>query len=89
MLQVQTLLVELSKNLVGNIMLGVIKRAFWDAPQGQIHYRYILTTATEKKAPVVFLHQSASCGWAYQSMMKQYADRGHDCYAPDMPGSVP
>lgn len=67
-------------------MAGVIKRAFWDAPEGQIHYRYILATAAEKKAPVVFLHQSASCGWAYQSMMKAYATRGHDCYAPDMPG---
>ncbi|KAE9362809.1 alpha/beta-hydrolase [Stipitochalara longipes BDJ] len=67
-------------------MTEIIKRAFWDAPEGQIHYRYILTTATEKKAPVIFLHQSASCGWAYQSMMKQYAARGHDCFAPDMPG---
>jgi pimeloyl-ACP methyl ester carboxylesterase len=69
-------------------MTGIIKRAFYDAPKGQVHYRYILTDVEEKKAPVVFLHQSASCGWAYQSMMKEYALRGHDCYAPDMPGCV-
>ena len=69
-------------------MVGVIKRAFWDAPEGQIHYRYIFMTAIEKKAPVVFLHQSASCGWSYQLMMKEYVERGHDCYAPDMPGSA-
>ncbi|KUJ21552.1 alpha/beta-hydrolase [Mollisia scopiformis] len=53
-------------------MTGNIKRAFHDAPLGQIHYRYIFTSATEKKAPVVFLHQSASCGWCYQSMMKDF-----------------
>jgi len=69
-------------------MAGVIKRAFWDAPEGQIHYRCIFTTATEKKAPVLFLHQSASSSRPYLSMMKEYAERGHDCYAPDMPGLV-
>ncbi|KAH6664852.1 Alpha/Beta hydrolase protein [Halenospora varia] len=63
-----------------------IKRAFHDTPLGQIHYRYILTSNTPKKAPIIFLHQTASCGWVYQNMMKEYAERGHDCYAPDMPG---
>ena len=69
-------------------MTGVIKRAFYDAPLGQVHYRYILSSAKDKKAAVVFLHQSASCGWCYQTMMLEYAERGHDCYAPDMPGFV-
>ncbi|KAH8653071.1 Alpha/Beta hydrolase protein, partial [Tricladium varicosporioides] len=63
-----------------------IKRAFHDTTHGQIHYRYILTSATPKKAPLIFLHQTASCGWVYQNMMEEYAERGHDCYAPDMPG---
>jgi hypothetical protein len=70
------------------IMVGTIRKAFYDAPDGQILYRYLLTDATEKKAPIVFLHQSASCGQCYHTMMKEYAERGHDCYAPDMPGSV-
>lgn len=68
--------------------MAVLKRAFYDAPDGQIHYRYILTDATDKKTPIVFLHQSASCGWCYGTLMKRYAERGHDCYAPDMPGYV-
>ncbi|RDW58434.1 hypothetical protein BP5796_12364 [Coleophoma crateriformis] len=67
-------------------MVGTIKRAFYDSPSGQILYRYILTTKDAKRAPVVFMHQSPSCGRCYELIMKEYAERGHDCYAPDMPG---
>ncbi|CZR67947.1 uncharacterized protein PAC_17846 [Phialocephala subalpina] len=67
-------------------MIGIIKRTFYDAPPSQIHYRYILTSVNAKKELVVFMHQSASCEWCYESMMKEYSERGHDCYAPDMPG---
>lgn len=69
-------------------MVEKIKRAFYDAPSGQIMYRYILASTNKNKAPVVFMHQSPSCGRCYESIMKEYAERGHDCYAPDMPGSI-
>jgi hypothetical protein len=60
----------------------VIKKAYFDAPDGQLHYRYLFTIKAAKKPPCVFLHMSAS------SMMKVHADKGHDCYAPDMLGYV-
>jgi hypothetical protein len=31
---------------------------------------------------------SASSSRHYESMMKVHADKGHDCYAPDMLGYV-
>jgi pimeloyl-ACP methyl ester carboxylesterase len=68
--------------------MAAIKKAYFDAPDGQLHYRYLLSTQDAKKPPCVFLHMSASSSRHYKSMMKVHADRGHDCYAPDMPGYV-
>lgn len=63
-----------------------IKKAYFDAPDGQLHYRMCFSDATVKKDPIVFLHMSASNGGHFAPLMKLYADSGHDCYAPDMPG---
>lgn len=66
--------------------MSVIKKAYFDDVDGQIHYRSISSTGSAKKAPIVFLHMSASNGGCFEKLMKIYSALGHDCYAPDMPG---
>jgi pimeloyl-ACP methyl ester carboxylesterase len=68
--------------------MAAIKKAYFDAPGGQLHYRYLFTIKAAKKPPCVFLHMSASSSRHYESMMKVHADKGRDCYAPDMLGYV-
>jgi len=63
-----------------------VKKAYFDAPDGQIHFRKLLSTAEIKRNPVIFLHMSASDGGHFEPMMDVFAARGHDCFAPDMPG---
>ncbi|PMD57787.1 alpha/beta-hydrolase [Hyaloscypha bicolor E] len=36
--------------------MSSIKKAYFNAPDGQLHYRFLLTTQSPKKAPCVFLH---------------------------------
>jgi pimeloyl-ACP methyl ester carboxylesterase len=66
--------------------MAAIKKAYFDAPEGQLHYRYLHTTKDANKPPCVFLHMSTSSSRHYESMMKFHADKSHDCYAPEMPG---
>lgn len=66
--------------------MATILKAYYNAPEGQIHYRYVLSASTTKKAPMIFMHQVASSSRMWETMMKEYSLRGHDCYAPDMPG---
>jgi hypothetical protein len=65
-----------------------IKGAFYDCPNGQIHYRYTLTKADIKQKPVLRLHMSAASSLYYESLMNKLTTAGHDCYVPDMSGSV-
>ncbi|KAE9365114.1 hypothetical protein N431DRAFT_96063 [Stipitochalara longipes BDJ] len=69
--------------------MNPIKKAYFDAPDGQLHYRYLLTNQVPKKATCVFLHMSANSSRHFEAMMKFHSARGHDCFAPDMPGSFP
>lgn len=68
-------------------VMSSIKKAYFNAPDGQLHYRFLLTTQSPKKAPCVFLHMSANSSRHFETIMKLHAARGHDCFAPDMPGS--
>lgn len=68
------------------MVVDAIIKAYFPAADGQIHYRTLLSTAAVKKDPILFLHMSASNGGHFVPLMKLYAARGHDCYAPDMPG---
>ncbi|KAF4630885.1 hypothetical protein G7Y89_g7249 [Cudoniella acicularis] len=67
-------------------MSNPIKKAYFDAPEGQIHYRYVSGSGEEKELPCVFLHMSADSSGHFEKMLKLYAARGYDCYAPDIPG---
>lgn len=63
----------------------VVKKAYYDSPNGQVHYRYCEAIGS-KKLPVLLLHMSAASSLYYEPLMKDLATCGHDCYAPDMPG---
>lgn len=62
----------------------LIKKAYADTSEGQLHYRYSISPSTEN-TPIVFLHKSASSSQSYVSLMSRFG-RTHTCYAPDMPG---
>ncbi|RDW82784.1 hypothetical protein BP6252_03896 [Coleophoma cylindrospora] len=66
--------------------MSVIKKAYFDDVDGQIHYRSVISQEPTKREPIVFLHMSASTGGQFEKLMKIYSALGHDCYAPDMPG---
>ena len=67
---------------------GIVK-AYYDTPEGQVHYRAVKAPAKdETKAPIMFMHMSASSSLIYEDLMVLCAVAGYDCYAPDMPGSV-
>lgn len=64
-----------------------IKKAYYDAPHGQVHYRYAIGShGGHIKTPIVFLHMACSSSGCFEALMGQFAALGHDCYAPDMPG---
>lgn len=66
-----------------------IRKAYYDTPEGEIHYRYLYASDKDaSKAPIVFLHMTAVSGRYYEKLMKLCAAAGHDCFAPDMPGLV-
>lgn len=68
---------------------STVKKAYYDSPEGEIHYRYLFATAKDAlKAPILFLHMTAISGRYYEKLMQRCAAAGHDCFAPDMPGSV-
>ncbi|TVY80902.1 putative lysophospholipase [Lachnellula suecica] len=68
-------------------MLGLrIKKAYFDAPDGQVHYRYLLSTRFVAQSPCVFLHSSGGSSVQFEKLMRLHAGRGHDCFAPDLPG---
>ncbi|RDW85988.1 hypothetical protein BP5796_04313 [Coleophoma crateriformis] len=62
-------------------------RAFYDTPEGQIHYRYLHASVKDaSKQPIILMHMSACSSLYYIEMMQLCAAVGYDCYAPDMPG---
>ncbi|KAH6662364.1 Alpha/Beta hydrolase protein [Halenospora varia] len=65
-----------------------IKKAYFDTPSGQIHYRYIVPApdTSKREMPCVFLHMSATSSQHYEKMLVLYAERGYSVWAPDMPG---
>lgn len=67
-------------------MTDPIKKAYFDTPDGQLHYRTCLSKAATKKDQIVFLHMSASNGGHFAKLMTSSVNEGHDCFAPDMPG---
>ncbi|RDW57035.1 hypothetical protein BP6252_13907 [Coleophoma cylindrospora] len=65
----------------------VILKAYYTAPEGQVHYRYAKALVKdETKCPIMFMHMSASSSFIYEELMERCAAEGYDCYAPDMPG---
>src|ERR1041385_8127385 len=42
--------------------------------------------AVERGAPMLFVHGYFGRGVAFERMMAWFANRGHACYAPDLPG---
>jgi hypothetical protein len=79
---------ELIDHKIIDSEMSSIKRAYFETPDGQLHYRFLLTTHSPKKAPCIFLHMSADGSRYFETIMKLHAARGHDCYAPDMPRFV-
>jgi len=76
-------------SLILQVIMGFQKarKAYYDAPEGQVHYRYLpAATKNESKAPILLLHQSACSSVYYKEMIAILASKGHDVYAPDMPG---
>jgi hypothetical protein len=70
-----------------NSVISSIKKAYFNAPDGQLHYRFLLATQSPKKAPCAFLHMSANSSRHFEAIMKLRAAQDHDCFAADMPGS--
>lgn len=65
------------------------RRAFYDTPEGQIHYRYLQAPIKDvSKSPILLLHMSATSSAYYEEMIIRLTTAGYDCYAPDMPGFV-
>ncbi|KAJ1327412.1 2-hydroxy-6-oxonona-2,4-dienedioate hydrolase [Microdochium nivale] len=65
----------------------VVRKAYADSAEGQIHYRYTVPASTSTtKLPILFLHMSASSSATFEQLMRIYSAQGHACYAPDMPG---
>ncbi|EXJ80687.1 hypothetical protein A1O3_06971 [Capronia epimyces CBS 606.96] len=78
---------------------GVVKGAYVDTAEGQLHYYYTLPSTTfgsssgsdsdsdgSPHPPILLLHMSASSSRCFHSMMVRLAALGYRCYAPDMPG---
>jgi hypothetical protein len=66
-----------------------IRKAYYDAPEGQIHYRYLpSTTKDATKSPILCFHMCPTSSLYFEELMIRCADEGYDCYAPDMPGLV-
>jgi len=67
----------------------VIVKGYYDTVEGQVHYRTVKAPVKDaSKAPIMFMHMSASSSLIYEDLMLLCAAAGYDCYAPDMPGSV-
>ncbi|KAF4634271.1 hypothetical protein G7Y89_g3832 [Cudoniella acicularis] len=64
-----------------------VKKAYYETPSGQIHYRYLeASTKDATKSPIMFLHMTPISGRYYEPLMQRCASAGYDCFAPDMPG---
>lgn len=67
--------------------IPTIQKAYYTAPDGQVHYRYIhAAVKDETKSPLLFMHMSACSSLYFERLMDICAALGYDCYAPDMPG---
>lgn len=64
-------------------MPGVtIRRGYFDAPTGQVHYR----AAGAGGRPLLLLHQSPISGAQFEAVLPRLAARGFHAVAPDLPG---
>jgi pimeloyl-ACP methyl ester carboxylesterase len=63
----------------------IVKKAYVDLPEGQIHYRYTPSTGMTKE-PIIFLHKSASSSASYEVFQKHYSSLGYPTYSADLPG---
>lgn len=64
----------------------VIRRAFFDATGGQLHFRRASpASAAGDRTPIVLLHQSPLSGRMFSELLPQLA-RDRVVYAPDTPG---
>jgi pimeloyl-ACP methyl ester carboxylesterase len=67
--------------------ISAITKAYYNTPEGQIHYRYLKSkVANISKSPVVLLHMSACSSLYFVDLIEKLAAEGHDVYAWDMPG---
>ncbi|KXJ85924.1 Alpha/Beta hydrolase protein [Microdochium bolleyi] len=64
----------------------VVRKAYTDSAEGQIHYRYTAPASDSSKLPILCLHMSASSSAIFEQLMRTFTAQGHACYAPDMPG---
>ncbi|KAE9372863.1 alpha/beta-hydrolase [Stipitochalara longipes BDJ] len=65
----------------------VIVKGYYDTMEGQIHYRTVKAPVKDaSKAPIMFMHMSASSSLIYEDLILLCAAAGYDCYSPDMPG---
>jgi haloalkane dehalogenase len=61
----------------------VIRRAYVDAPTGQIHYR---VAGSPGGTPLILLHQSPSSSAMWDSVLPEFARLGYYAIAPDLIG---
>ncbi len=62
--------------------MATIRKGYADTPEGQIHFRQL---SKVDGTPLVLLHQTASSGMMFESLMTLLADDFHTL-APDTPG---
>lgn len=62
--------------------MRTIRRGYFDAPTGQVHYR----EAGAGGRPLLLLHQSPISGAQFEAVLPLLAARGFHAVAPDMPG---
>lgn len=63
----------------------MIKKAYVDTAQGQIHYRYSLPKSDKGVSTLVLLHQTPSSSVMYESLMAELTE-DHKLFAFDFPG---
>ena len=61
----------------------MLKKAYIDIEEGQIHYRYC--GDDESKPPLILLHQTASSSWMYERIGERLLNE-YKVIAPDTPG---
>ena len=62
--------------------MSIIRKGYADTPEGQVHFRQLNQV---DGIPLVLLHQTASSGMMFESLMNLLADNFHTI-APDTPG---